>query len=132
MYRSPEYQIDKRWKNLRFTSNGKERLEEVEGSPLDSIVYKRDRDTVPKTGLELLYEKFKYLNEYGGDYDNGQPCYRVTLSADFAMYSFALYWERLNSEGEATSGFPGGLIFHGGSNDPLCVSLTPQLWGIHT
>ena len=28
--------------------------------------------------------------------------------------------------------WPGGLIWHGGSNDPLCVTLSNDLWGVHT
>ncbi len=108
--------------NLQFTKQGQARLEEVRAF----------LSALPETGQSGEIKKefnqtLAYLNRYGGDR------YKVSLHADRAPLSFALVWSRLNQEtGEYEYSFRGGLIWHGGSNDPLTVSVSPQWWGIHT
>jgi hypothetical protein len=120
---SKEAMTDSRWPNLRFSESGLERLKEVEETNL------------PAGQLVVFYEKLAYLDGYGGPVSDEDPRrrFRVHLHSDWAPLSFSLVWERLSrSTGEYVYGWNGGFIYHAGSNDPLCVSLTPQIWGIHT
>lgn len=76
-----------------------------------------------------------YLDDYGGAVNDGdhRRRFRVTLGRDWAPLSFTVTWEALDpATGVYRLAFDGALIWHGGPNNPLCVSLTPQLWGIHT
>ena len=112
----------KQWKGLSFSPEAGERLEEIEGA-------------LSTKEVELLHEKLAYLDTYGGPVGDDDPRrrYRVQLHTDWAPHSFSLVWERLDQTTNKYSyGWNGGLIYHGGSNDPLCVTLTPQTWGIHT
>ena len=120
------------FEHLRFTDQGKERFSEVlqlldklegEQHPLFQKIY------------EELVAGLSYLNSYGAVVDGDEPrrCFQITLGRDFAPPSFTLTWSRLNTKNaEYQFAFNGGLIWHGGGNDPFCVSLSPQFWGIHT
>ncbi len=116
-----------RWPNLEFTERGLTRLHEV-------LYFCDQTDEHPQVLAELL-DRMKYLNDFGGSVSDidARRKFRVQLGWDFAPLSFSLCWQRLDSSSdEYVYAFNGGLIWHGGSNDPLCISLTPQLWGIHT
>jgi len=68
-----------------------------------------------------LHDKLTYLSEYGG------PAVTVHLMHDFAALSFGF-----DIMGPNGHWFSGGLIWHGGTNDPLCVAGSATLWGVHT
>lgn len=62
-----------------------------------------------------------------------RPNYQVRLSADWAPHSFGIDWYKINLEsGDYRYTFSGGLVYHGGGNETLTVSLVSQTWGIHT
>ena len=116
-------QLHKRWPNLIWTDSGRERFHEV-------------HELVPNVETwEAFVNLLDYLNEYGGPVseEDQRRRFRITIAKDFAYLSFSLWWDRLDTKtGEYVGGFNGGLIYHGGNNDPLCVSIIPQIWGIHT
>jgi hypothetical protein len=64
----------------------------------------------------------------------------VRLFKDFAPHSFGFVIEAMNAQGEWTTWFQGGLLFHGthdgngsGAAPTLAVTLTPVTgWSIHT
>lgn len=80
-------------------------------------------------------ERMSYLDSFGGavSEDDARRRFRVTLGRDWAPLSFSLTWRRLvAAPDEYVYAFNGGLIYHGRSIDPLAVSLTPVLFGIHS
>jgi hypothetical protein len=117
--------------HLLFSPQGLTRLEEVR-TMLEAL---EQRDVELHTAVEAeLLRRLRYLNDYGGvtpgtDFHS----WRVTLTWDMAPCSFGLIFEhRKTPEESYVAVMTGGLIFHGGSNDPFCVSLSPQYWGVHT
>jgi hypothetical protein len=62
---------------------------------------------------------------------NPEKRFKVELSWDFAVNSFSVVWLK-PKDGEWVYGWNGGFIWHGGSNDPMTITLTPQWFGIHT
>lgn len=140
MIRCPEPLLhgdtDPRWPNLKFTEFGAERLKEV-----DAFL-----ERLPETHPARVQfkERMDYLNEYGGCVQGpcptcGQPHefkdrrrFKIHLGKDWAPYSFSLVWSRRNEDGTFGYGWNGGLIWHGGENDPLTVNVSGDLWGIHT
>jgi|TARA_Y100000310_G_scaffold40434_1_gene37974 hypothetical protein len=85
--------------------------------------------------IEELYERLEYLNGYGGAVsdDDARRRFKVWLFHDLADMSFGISWQKLNKETNTYSAYMGGgLIWHGGPNDPLTVPLVKQYWGIHT
>lgn len=82
---------------------------------------------LPEIAQTEFHERLYGLNNYG--VHEGQRSFRVKLSFDSAICSFAITWYK---EGTKDVAFYGGLIFHGSNQDPFCVSLTPCWWGIHT
>jgi len=118
--------------HLRFTDGGRERLHEVLAF-LDEL--DRSEHPIARQARSEFEERLRYLDEFGGAVSDDDPRRRfsVTLGRDWAPMSFAVSWARLDRQtGEYLHSFAGGLIWHGGGNDPLCVSLTPTLWGVHT
>ena len=116
--------------NLLFTAAGKERLAEIHAF-LDKLNSSASEHAAAIQ--QEFFQRLAYLDDFGGTSDDGTRPYRVTLGRDFADLSFTLVWERWNPSTETYEyAFNGGLIWHGGPNDPLTVSLTPQWWGIHT
>lgn len=121
-----------RFDRIRFTQQGEERFAEVQAF-LDDLGHQ---------GHELAAEvrsefekRLGYLDDFGGPVGDEDPRRRflVTLGRDFAPLSFTVTWEQLDLRtGEYRFAFNGGLIWHGGGNDPLTVALTPCFWGIHT
>ena len=78
-------------------------------------------------------QRLGYLDAFGGTREDGRRLFRVTLGRDWAPYSFSILWEQWSEKSQSYEyAFNGGLIWHGGSNDPLTVTLTPQWWGILT
>jgi len=120
------------WSNLVFTEAGQGRLAEIvrflqglydQGQPRAAEVEAEFRD------------RMQYLDEFGGQVSEQDPRrrFRVTLGRDWAPMSFTITWAQWTPSIEDYAfSMSGALIWHGGSNDPLCVSLTPQLWGIHS
>jgi hypothetical protein len=116
---------------VTFTEAGKERHEEVrefiaklqEANPETAQSVKEDWE-----------ERFRYLDGFGGKTDDGRDRFHVSLHRDWADLSFSVVWRKLNLQtGEYDYAFNGGLIWHGGPNDPMCVQIgTPTWWGIHT
>lgn len=119
-------------RHLKFTEGGAERLAEVRAF-LDRL----DEQGHPEAiAVQTDFERqLGYLDEFGGAVSNEDPRRRfeVTLGRDWAPLSFAVTWARLDTRtGEYVYAFNGGLIWHGGANDPLCVNLSASLWGVHT
>ncbi len=115
------------WGGLSFTPVGEERLQEVKHFLLEELPLMEGAtpEVVGAIRSEFL-ERMNYLNGYGGDR------YRVSLSRDWAPYSFSLAWMCPDERGEYTKfAFNGGLIFHG-AGETFTVSLTRQWWGVHT
>ena len=119
--------------NLMFTEQGIARLDDVM-----TFLQKLDEADHPlaKRAREQFLDRLRYLNEYGGPVSADDPLrrYRVTLGWDWAALSFSVTWSSLNRmTGEYAGMLQGGLIWHGGPNDPFVVNLDPNaLWGIHT
>jgi len=116
--------------NLIITDAGQEQLAEVRAF----------LDTLEAEGSEhaaAIHEEFSqrlgYLDAFGGSMDDGTRLFRVTLGRDWAPLSFTILWEQWSEKSQNYEyAFNGGLIWHGGGNDPLTVTLTPMWWGIHT
>ena len=120
------------WPNLEFTEAGAERLAEVLAF-LDEL--ERQEHPVAEQARSEFNERMSYLDGFGGPVseEDARRRFRVTLGRDWAPLSFSLTWRRLvAASDEYVYAFNGGLIYHGGSNDPLAVTLTPCVYGIHT
>jgi hypothetical protein len=118
--------------HLQFTAQGEERLAEVRAF-LDSL--DEHEHPLAEAARREFEEKLSYLDTFGGDVsdEDARRRFRVVLGRDFAPLSFTIAWYRLDpATGEHVYAFNGGLIYHGGSNDPLAVTLTPCIFGIHT
>lgn len=116
------------WPHLLFTDAGRERLDEVQAF-FDELA---DHPLAGKARDEL-HERLDYLDSYGGSDDDGRRRFQVTLGRDWAPLSFTVAWHALHRQsGAYQPAFHGALIWHGGSNDPLSVTLTPCLWALHT
>lgn len=120
------------WPNLCFTKAGEQRLFEVFG------FLRGLRQAGHELAEEIraeFYDRMAFLNDFGGtvsDQDDRRR-FQITLGRDFAAMSLTITWEALDAKvDDYRFSFRGGLIWHGGSNDPLSVSVTPQWWGIHT
>jgi len=89
---------------------------------------------------DTLKNRLDYLAGYGGKREDGSDKTRVRLFKDFAPYSFGFVIEARNAQGEWSTWFHGGLLFHGahdgngnGSAPTLAVTLSPVTgWSIHT
>ena len=89
---------------------------------------------------DTLKNRLDNLAHYGGKRDDGSDKTRVRLFKDPAPYSFGFVIEAKNAQGEWSTWFHGGLLFHGahdgngsGSAPTLAVTLSPVTgWSIHT
>lgn len=118
--------------HLQLTEGGKQRMQEVEDFLHD--LANQAHPLADKARAEFE-KRIAYLENYGGAVSEGDPRrrFRVVLGRDWSPMSFTISWYRLDMKtGEYVASFRGGLIWHGGANDPLCVTLTPCLWGVHT
>jgi hypothetical protein len=117
--------------HLLFSPQALTRLEEV--CTMLEALEERDAELHAAVEEELL-RRLRYLNDYGGVVPGTDfHPWRVTLTWDMAPCSFGLIFEhRKAPEASYEAVMTGGLIFHGGTNDPFCVSLSPQYWGVHT
>ncbi len=118
--------------HVQFTDSGKERFQEVT-SFLEEL--NDQSQPVARQAREELAKQLGYLDDYGGPVSDDDPRrrFKVVLGRDWSPLSFTIIWYRLDFQtGEYVYAFQGGLIWHGGANDPLCVSVTPCLFGIHT
>jgi Domain of unknown function (DUF4120) len=87
-----------------------------------------------------LKNRLDYLARYGGKKPDGTDKTRARLFKDGAPYSFGFVIEAQDANGDWTTWFNGGLLFHGphdghgsGSAPTFAVSLTPTTgWSIHT
>ncbi len=81
-----------------------------------------------------LEQRLNYLDTYAEGDERGRS--RCKLYTDFAPASFGFTMEVKNADGQYTTWFSGGLIFHGptdGSSPNFCVSLSSEPgWQIHT
>lgn len=124
--------VPQRWPHLQFTDSGKDRFAEVV-----SFLHALETEKHP-LGTEIRAEfisRLDYLDSFGGQVsdEDDRHRYRITLGRDWAQHSFSIIWEQLDTKtGTYDYAFQGGLIWHGGPGDPLCVTLTPQWFGIHT
>lgn len=118
--KSPGKYTTLEWPNLTFTEKGAARLEEVESF----LVSLGDKGESAKTQFQ---DRLRYLNEYGRNPD-GSGRFDITLGSDWAPLSFSVSWYFADGRHFCS----GALIWHGGSNDPLSVTLTDDLWAIHT
>jgi len=116
--------------NIIITDAGQERLAEVRAF-LDRL---KASDSEQAAAIRNEFDqRLAYLDDFGGSTEDGMRLFRVTLGRDWAPLSFSVLWERWSEKSRSYEyAFNGGLIWHGGTNDPLTVTLTPQWWGIHT
>jgi hypothetical protein len=92
------------------------------------------------SGNHYLKNRLDYLNGYGGKNSDGTDRTRVRLFKDFAPYSFGFVIESKDDNGEWSTWFHGGLLFHGphdgnggGAGPTFAVTLTPTVgWVVHT
>lgn len=87
---------------------------------------------LPEEAQKQFHSRLQYLSDYGCA--DGRRRFTVVLMSDWAEMSFLILWFKNNIHGTRSSKYfmNGRLIWHGGPGDPLCVSITPQYWGIHT
>lgn len=123
------------WPTLVFDEGAQEVLRKI-----DEFFIERESDPRLPAWRKSLEENLDYLAKYGRD-ENGASRFQVRLGRDWAQFSFSLYWAiaRDNQPTQHTGqdwfdkpGWPGGLIWHGGPNDPLTVSIKPDWWQVHT
>lgn len=78
--------------------------------------------------LVELQKQLTYLSGYGGDR------FQVHLHPEmFSKWSFSLAWMRPDkTTGEWHYAWNGGLVYHCAGEPFASVSLTPQVWGVHT
>jgi len=122
----------RRWPRLKFTDAALRRLDELMVF-LDQLW--EDRHPHAEDVEVALHAALERLDRYGGPISDEDPRrrFRITLGQDFAPLSFSLLWERLDLQtGTYTLCMQGGLIWHGGSNDPLAITCTPSWFSIHT
>ena len=120
------------WEHLKLTDAGQERMAEVESFIADLA---KQQHPIAEMAREEFERRLAYLDDYGGPVsdDDHRRRFRVVLGRDWSPMSFSITWYRLvPATNEYVHAFNGGLIWHGGANDPLCISVTPCLFGIHT
>lgn len=96
---------------------------------------KYDGPTWPNEGWEDGYYRsiVRAIREQNRAPKDLRPSYKVHIGKDSHPLSFSLTWHRLLLRtGEYVPSFYGGLICHASNADPFCVSLSSDLWGIHT
>ena len=121
------------WPDLSFTAQGLARYAEV-------LKFLRELEAEKHEFaaeiVQCFIERLDYLNGYGGSLsdEDPRPRFRVELGHDWAPLSFSLSWLRYDPKAPDSYAYAwcGGLTWHGGGNDPLTISLTPQWFGIHT
>jgi hypothetical protein len=87
-----------------------------------------------------LKNRLDYLAGYAGKKADGSDKTRARLYKDGAPYSFGFVIEAQDANGEWTTWFNGGLLYHGphdghgsGAAPTFAVTLTPTTgWSIHT
>jgi hypothetical protein len=87
-----------------------------------------------------LKNRLDYLARYGGKKQDGSDKTRARLFKDGAPYSFGFVIEAQDANGDWTTWFNGGLLYHGphdgngsGSAPTYAVTLTLTTgWSIHT
>ena len=87
--------------------------------------------------LDVLEEKLKYLDQYGGVVSDDDPRrrYKVSLYRDpLAVYCFNVRWQRLDQvTGKYQSALSGGLQCNAVQHAFPSVQIgDPQWWSIHT
>jgi len=124
--------LSARWPRLHFTPQGEQRLGEV----MCFLNHLHERQHPQAEDIETeFHRQLEYLDAYGGTVNDTDPRrrFKVTLGQDWSTLSFSVTWERLDTRnGEYGFGMCGGLIWHGGNNAPLTITLTPCWWGLHT
>jgi len=119
--------------NLVFTEPGISRLDDVM-----TFLQKLDEADHPlaKRAHDQFLDRLRYLNGYGGTVSDSdlRRRYRVALGWDGSPLCFSVTWSSLNLKtGDYVAVLWGGLIWHGGPNDPFVVNLDEgALWGVHT
>jgi hypothetical protein len=104
------------------------------------VAFARKTNLYENDGNASLKSRLDYLATYAGKKSDGTDKTRVRLYKDGAPYSFGFTIEAQNANGEWTTWFNGGLLYHGphdghgsGSGPTFAVSLTPITgWSIHT
>jgi len=121
-----------RWPNLIFTAESRQRLREV-SEFLDGLT--ETRPEIAADVREEFHQQMDYLNDYGGRVSDIDPRRRfiVTLGRDWSSLSFSIVWKQLvRKTGTYRYAFNGGLIWHGGTSDPLAITQVARWWGVHT
>lgn len=122
---------EERWPNIQFTESGKAQFARVKEffTKLDEAKHAK-ADEITKEFIARM----DYLNEYGGQVSetDARRRFQITLSKDWADLSFNITWSLRDAEGLYKFFCNGGLIWHGGPNDPLSISLTPCWFSINT
>jgi len=115
--------IRETYPHLEWTEQGIEKLREIE----------KNWDEMPVPARDELHERLAYLDNYGGETEDGFRPFTVQIGSDWAWMSFGLAWFANKRDGSRKPWCYGGLIFHGGTNDPLTVVVgDTHWWGVHT
>ncbi len=128
----PDNPHPERWPNLHFTEGGSLRLSEVL-----SFLELLD-DTRPDIAVEVrrdFHQQMDYLDAYGGTVSDADHRRRfiVELGRDWSPMSFSVTWMQLvRRTGKYRYAWNGGLIWHGGSVDPLAITGNAMWFSIHT
>jgi hypothetical protein len=104
------------------------------------VAFAKRTNLYDSDGNASLKNRLDYLARYGGKKSDGTDRTRVRLFKDGAPYSLGFVIEAEDANGQWTTWFNGGLIFHGahdgqgsGAAPTFAVSLTPTTgWSIHT
>lgn len=114
----------------------------IENQPFfeDVVAFAKKVDLYDTDSNASLKSRLDYLARYGGKKPDGTDKTRVRLFKDGAPHSFGFVIESQGANGEWTTWFHGGLLYHGphdghgsGAAPTFAVSLTPTTgWSIHT
>ena len=104
------------------------------------VAFAKDAGLYENEKNDSLKNRLDYLAKYGGKKSDGTDKTRVRLFKDFAPRSFGFVIESETSDGEWSTWFHGGLLFHGhhdgngsGAAPTLAVTLMPVVgWAVHT
>lgn len=121
------------WPGVFFNHNALEAYHHIRGI-VQGLIFSEKRELAEKFVTDFRHH-LEYLSNFGGGSN-----YRIVLSYDWAPLSFSLAWYRRAEIDKGPVGrgwahaWNGGMIWHGGNNDPLCVRIgtDPNMWGIHT
>jgi len=143
------YVFQREWPGLVLGESGLARMGSVMGWVL--ALSQAGESALAERVAAGLTDKLDYLSDYGGEVDGARfpmRAYRVTLHDDGTFNNFSLAWYRYTPVDKLGTDMKnkiqvmgefyvfchcGGLIYHGpGHGQSFTVSLTDDMWGVHT